>query len=938
MPQNEMLFKELNRWAQNKGGESIDFDELRKRGRIMLALHDIEISDKDFSDTITDVLENIEVVLGAGDDVHGADFKPWFQEWRGENETPRWDRYAQYLLEEKGWGPEVIKGLDVETSHLIDLAGDPHAAGEWYRRGLAIGEVQSGKTANYIGVLNKALDSGYKLIIVIGGHTNDLRRQTQERVDSDLLGFDTAFLPAENAMGRAGWNSAAIGVGKVDNSPSIPHRLTSVLGDFSKSNKSTQGVTIGQQPTVAVVKKHAGTSKNPGTLNNLAAFLRQQAPDGRLDIPMLIIDDESDWASVNTKDEENVVAVNDAIRTLLDASKKSSYLAFTATPFANVLINAEVEKDLFPKDYIRALPSPSNYLGADKHHSSQSRKEHPHRLQTDVHDMLDRLPYGHKVHNRLEDVPPSLANAIHAFFIGSAVRRLRDGRARPASMMINVSSFNAVQDSVYEQVKRFVETTASTLRAELGAELPSESQKIKDMREVLRTVYPDLEGEVSWTELTRPLTKIADEIHTTLVNGRTTKETEKHTNSLSREDRKAYQSRPVVQVGGNVLSRGLTLEGLQVSYFLRRAGAADTLLQMGRWFGYRPRYEDLVRVWIDEEVVDLFDYAREISDELRSSVGEMKRLDLTPKDFGLRIRKHPETFRITAANKQRHAEVVGEVFIHGSVFPSVFLSSAEQQLAANREAANSLAKRLTVDHAQLKVEDAVWRDVPAGVVREFFQTFAASAADPFLGPHRSGESSQILEALSTAVNGDHWDVKFMSGSGTVSEFIGSGAHAIEVRPSIRNAMRLVDQNTIMLGNRRLAAENDLLKALPETARKRVTRRFAEITSQPSHQGSKTSMSDTFVAREGLERPLLLVYTLGVDGNRNLKDEYVRSGLDERGIFEKPLSAAQVAFPKLTDESEMRFASSKGTQFVANTVYQQVIRSYAEPGDDDLDEE
>lgn len=938
MPQNELLFKELNRWVQKKGDESVDFDELRKRGRLFCDVYDIELSEKDFTDTLTDVLENIQVVLHSGSDVVAKSFQPWFQAWQQEHPAPRWERYSRYLLEEKGWGPEVIRGFDQETSQLIDLAGDPRADGDWRRRGLAIGEVQSGKTANYIGVLNKALDAGYKLIIVIGGHTNDLRRQTQERVDSDLLGFDTAYLQSADAIGWAARSTANIGVGRIDNTIPIPHRLTSVTGDFNKSNKSTQGVTIGQEPAVAVIKKHAGTENNPGTLNNLAAFLRQQAPDGRLDIPMLVIDDESDWASVNTKDEENVAAVNDAIRNLLNSSRKSSYLAFTATPFANVLINSEEKDDLFPEDYIRALPSPSNYLGAEKYHSPRARADYPDRIQTDVEDMLQLLPFGHKGAHRIDDVPRSLRRSIYAFFLGTAVRRLRDGVAKPASMMVNVSSFNNVQESVFDQVDHFVKATANTLKAELGAGLPSESSRISAMREVLDEVYPDLQGDVEWEDLERPLREVANDIHSTLVNGTTTKEAEKYIASLSRDEQREHKNRPVVQVGGNVLSRGLTLEGLQVSYFVRRAAAADTLLQMGRWFGYRPKYEDLVRVWMDESVVELFDYAREISDELRASIGEMKRLNLTPENFGLRIRMHPETFRITAANKQRHAEVVREVSVHGSVFPSVNLSADDGQRSANERAARRLANRLSDEYAEHcdRGIDNAWRMIPAGVVREFFAGFAASAADPFLGPQRSGAPAQILDALGAAVNGDSWDVKFVSGSGKLPVVLGSGTSNLSVRPSVRNSMQLMDAGTIVLGNRRLSSANDLLNAIPRESRVRVEKTFKRQVSGPGYQGSKNNISESFVARVGLERPTLLVYFL-------IKEEGAEGDDDEQSsmrsdVFDRPLCAVSVAFPALKDGDSMSGAGDRGTRFIANTVYQQALRSYEEQGDDDLDEE
>lgn len=929
MPQNDLLFHELNRWAAQQSDLVIDLPELERRGRLFALAYDLDLNDKDFSDTIAAVLENIEVRLGTGAEVVDVDFEPWFTRWREENKTPRWDRYAQYLIETKGWSSDVVKGLDAETSQLVDLAGNPNAEGEWNRRGLAIGEVQSGKTASYIGILNKALDAGYKLIIVIGGHTNDLRRQTQERVDSDLLGYDTNYSAVEIALTENSRNAATIGVGKIDGALTTPNRLTSVWSDFSKSSKMVNGVTVGEQPVVAVVKKHAGT------LKNLAAFLRAQ-PGSPLTQPMIVIDDEADWASVNTGTEEKIVAVNRAIRELLDVTTRSSYLAITATPFANILINSEIEKDLFPKDYIRALPSPSNYLGVEDYHTPEARNEHPHRLQTDVDDVLELLPYEHKRFNVLDSLPESLEKAIYAFFIGTAARYLRDGRPKPASMMVNISRFNDVQETIFQVVNASVEATARTLRAELRAGFESESACVTKMQQTLTEVYPEL--QFTWDDLREPLMAVSEQIHTTLVNGNTTKEMEKYVNGLSREERTAFQLRPVVQVGGIVLARGLTLEGLQVSYFIRRAGAADTLLQMGRWFGYRPGYGDLVRVWIDEPIVDLFAYTAEISAELRDSLNNLKRLGLTPKDFGLRIRMHPETFRITAANKQKHGEVVsGDVSIHGYAFSTPVLDASKERRAANRRAADHLASRLLKENAseQESNGDNVWRGVPSELVSEFFTSFAAGAADPFMGSTSSDSKSQIWGALDEAHNGQTWDVKFISGTG--GEVKLGLDDVITVKQSIRNAMRLVDSKSIVLGNRRLASSEDLLKALPGTTQSKVRERFADLSQRVGYQGPK-GLTDNFVASEGLERPVLLVYALGTQADKMQKSLCRELTPEEREIFAETMIAALVAFPSLPDSDKYAVKSGKAHRFIANTVYQRWLLGTDEQEDDIDDEE
>lgn len=946
MPINEQLFLEMNRWASKKDVAALDFAELQKFARLAAEFNQIEIAEKDLSDTISDLIDHFAVTSKEGSTVSAKEFKPWFEKWRQENSTPRWDRYRKYLLEIKGWSPAVVDRLDSETSQLVDLVGDPSAEGEWSRRGLAIGEVQSGKTANYIGVLNKALDSGYKLIIILGGHTNDLRRQTQERVDSDLLGFDTNYQAYESTISAEGRGTATIGVGRLDASIDTPHRLTSVLGDFSKSNKSTQGVTLGPHPTVAVIKKHAGT------LNNLASYLHQQTAGGRIDLPMIVVDDESDWASVNTRDDDDPVAVNKAIRALLKSCRKTSYLAFTATPFANVFIDSTVDEDLFPKDYIRSLPSPSNYMGAFAYHSREAREKFPHRLQTDVHDVLEQLPYGHRGRRKLVSVPESLERAIHAFLIGTAARRVRDGRVKPASMMINVSNLNSVQTSVFEQVNLFVETLTSTLSAELTASLPSESRSVSRVRETFERVFPGLSNEIAWQGITAPLQDVSRDVHCQLVNGTTTKSIDKYISTLSRSDRVDYQNRPVIKVGGNVLSRGITLEGLQVSYFTRRAGAADTLLQMGRWFGYRTGYDDLVRVWIDEDVVELFDYAREISDELRASVGEMKRLELTPMDFGLKVRMHPESFRITAANKLRNGEVIEEVYAPGSIFSTLTLSYLEDDRKANTAAADTLVDRLETsyptlsDRARETAPRNLWRNIPSGVIREFLEGYRAPLSDPYFGPETPGGRAQLIKVLDNPQIGAEWDVRFIEGEGREERRFGSAAFSINVRPSIRNSMSETPNSTVTLGNRRLSAANDLMNTLTPAAVTKALQAFATAKGESIDRVSKGNMSERFIARAGLERPTLLIYSLSLSNDREPKSPGDRHAPDLLGQAAKSaiqdprfgLVALAIAFPSDPDENLSIRDRRGATRFVANTVHQQFARMIDEPGDDDLDEE
>lgn len=906
MAVNQTLLNELTAWYR-KQDEKPDIRSVEKKIPLLVLLHDLdELSEADRKETFEQFIEDHEVTWGLGSGV-SEDFTPWLESWKSieGSKLTRWERYSQYLTE-KGWSYAATEGLDQVTDKLLDLAGSPSAPGEWERKGLAIGEVQSGKTANYIGLLNKALDTGYGILIVLGGHTNDLREQTQIRIDTDLIGYDTTYSNEKVAKTEKVKRSSITGVGLITDSDRFrdlirPSFLTTREADFNVANRASQGITIGNGPVVAVVKKHAQT------ITRLATFLRDQSANGRLDTPILVIDDESDWASVNTGDEADIKAVNGAIRSLLNASRRASYLAITATPFANILIDDSNHGDLFPRHYIRALPSPSNYLGVGQYMTLEAQKAHPNRIQTGVEDSLVEIPYAHKKHHRLNRLPRSMEEAIQSFFIGTAVRYQREAGHVPASMMINVSHLNEVQENVHAHVVEYVETMRSAL---MNENAPHARQLLIQLGERLDEVYPDL--EVTLESVRDELRTVSERVHSELINSRTSSQRKRSLSHMTKKERNEYSLRPVIHVGGNVLARGLTLEGLQVSYFLRRTGAADTLLQMGRWFGYRPRYDDLVRVWIDPSIVELFDYSAEISEELREELAQMQALDLTPGDFGLKIRMHPESFRITAANKQKNAAVVtGEVEVFGHVFESTYLPPhGEPADQRNADAAEQLAATLWTKHSDLREQNGdgmTWRDVPAQAIERFFTAFVADSHDVFLG---AGEErgSKMLAALGAPGMPQKWDIRFVSGNaGPPFSYLSSKPDVLSVKTSERNTMKEVAEGRhhyIELGNRRLATGGDVLKSMRKEDQDRARRAFKEDFPADKSNGPK-EISQTYAVRKGLSTPLLLIYKITANQKKAEPKHY---------FPDEPLTGAAVAFP---GDGEIR---RHGVQFLANTVY------------------
>ncbi|WP_127476092.1 Z1 domain-containing protein [Microbacterium sulfonylureivorans] len=910
----ETLLMTLN--AMLRKDEALDLTALKNAAEGVRPFVAAGIDDDEFHTVIARAVEMNAIVLRVGDAIVDPNtYDPWLEQRRPNTEVRRSSAYQELLLS-RGWAGNVVETLDEQTDLIVDLVGDPQKPAPWRRRGLAIGEVQSGKTSSYIGVLAKAIDYGYKIIVVIGGHTEDLRRQTQARLDSDLTGVDSAYL-ADNIIVET--DVARIGIGRVDQTlSSSVNVLTTTRSDFSAHSKRAGNVALGgETPTIFVIKKNAKV------MQNLATYLRAHIPNWANQPPLIVIDDEADWASINVNSRDDVSAVNQAIRDILAASNRNSYLGITATPFANVFIDDEVEEDIFPRDYILALESPSNYQGVGKYFSDAS---HP-ALVSDVADTLTAIPYSHKRTLQVSELPDSIRRAIATFFVGTAIRRERDGQPKAASMLINVSRFNDVQSRVAELVGRFVDELVSTVLSDFG--IPEGARGRNERSELLHAAHAQhFDGsDVNWLTVRRQLLSFADEFQVQLINSQTKAEREKHTRETPKSVRDAESLLPTIYVGGDVLARGLTIEGLQVSYYSRRAAAADTLLQMGRWFGYRPGYEDLVRLWIDDDTAELFRWTADISAELRESLSEMKGLGLTPAQFGLKIRRHPEGFQIAAARKMRDAvDHDGVISINGRVFESTTLSWLPEDRSRNLEALRTLLSVLGPagrTQGKRSVGDPFWQGVDRRVVAEFLSSFRSYVDEPYFGGSARGRG-MIVQNLAEIKNGDSWDIALISGSGgeVRSEGIPIG-HSASVRNQLKVYTTAGSGPSVEFPNRRVAAGQDLVSVIPRD------NRILSDDGQPILRG------DRAVARESLTRPTMLLYTVvaNTDHEEPLPEGLVRIELDN------PLIAVVVATPKLTVEEEYdELINGRGVRWKVNRVYARRQLGMSMSLDDDADED
>lgn len=607
--------------------------------------------------------------------------------WHEKREDISWDYwkdYEQQLIAEN-WGPHVVSTMGDVTGKILGLLKNPEDVGDWKRRGLIIGHVQSGKTANYIGLISKAADAGYKFIIVIAGIHNNLRTQTQQRVDEGFVGRSSD----PNRRGKP------LGVGILHPNRRFPVTLTTTDKDFDKRFASQMGgdLQVYKQPVIVVIKK------NVSTLRSLYAWLKElntRESVGKIDnIPMLMIDDEADNASINTNREDlDPTATNRELRNILSLFRKSCYVGYTATPFANIFINPDTDKemlddlDLFPRDFIYCLDAPTNYFGPQKVFVDEESS--PAILRT-IDDAEDIIPLKHKKDHTVSDLPISLKKAIHAFIVGKAIRIVREHRNKHASMMVNASRFVDVQRQLRERISLYLKVMKNAVMCNYA--LP-EGKALKDPHmQTLREIYDEefSDGSETWQDIQKALYEAVDAIKIFVVNSKS----DEALDYLRAEEN--GESLTALAIGGLSLSRGLTLEGLMVSYMYRNTKMYDTLMQMGRWFGYRAGYEDLCRVWLPSESQGWYSHIADATEELRQQIKQMRRDRLSPIDFGLYVRAHPDSLLVTALNKMRDAERMPfKINLSGTLTETFIVPSDSGIVSENQE----LMKKLFADLRQ----------------------------------------------------------------------------------------------------------------------------------------------------------------------------------------------------------------------------------------------
>lgn len=684
----------------------------------------LSVDDQEFSDILARLRSHIVIQMDVGTYISDCSngHQSWLPARRAETDFFFWERYKKYLEEEKKWNPRVTANLGKISDEILDLCGDPEEP-YFSVRGLVLGDVQSGKTANYTAICNKAADVGYRVIIVLAGMQENLRKQTQERLDAEFSGRRSDSFMDPTAK------NTAVGVGRHSASGTKKGvaSFTSVTKDFDSGVLRSCNLSIIESvngPVLLVVKK------NKRILDNLISWLDANNTvnaGGKIDLPLLLIDDEADNASVNTRDsDDDPTAINNCIRQLLGLFSKTTYLGITATPFANIFIDPRAYEDLFPSDFIYALSAPSHYIGADRMFGDDDERSCSHMIERIDREELELcLPPKHKSGFVVSKLPADLYEACNYFLLVNAVRDMRGDQGEHRSMMVHLSRFRSVQAQIADLLTMWLSQVNSDLRnyAKLHVDKAEKIASIHELHLVWDKYKLSDAAGISWEKLLKSyLYKAIAPIDVREVNMNT------GAASLDYFNHKKDGLR-VIAVGGNSLSRGLTLEGLCVTYFHRNTRMYDTLLQMGRWFGYRPHYDDLVKVWLTEEMIDWYGQITRASAELKEEIKKMRNAHQTPRDFGLRVRQDPGVLIVTARNKMRTAgDIPFPITVSGQILETPRLKASPEILEENERVFKAFVRDLAKNGERVEGEERAqgylfWQHVRGPVIARLLDNF-----------------------------------------------------------------------------------------------------------------------------------------------------------------------------------------------------------------------
>lgn len=754
-------------------------------------------------DTKTEFINRIKSLYNIYQEVGIGVFEDYSHDenWYKSLETDNyfWNRYKKHLSN-KGFAPKSIDVLDSTLDEIMPALGNPNVENtQFSHKGLVIGDVQSGKTSNYIGMICKAVDAGYRVVFLLTGTIESLRQQTQIRVEEGFVGFDT---DEQIEVG--------VGMGSV-----VPLAFTTREKDFTKGSDNSTALLIDDtstRPYIFVIKK------NVSVLKKILKAIKSNLKRGNKKIKhaMLMIDDEADNASINTNKAENdPTQTNKIIRELLGLFDKSNYVGFTATPFANVFIdpntNEEMENhDLFPKDFIYALSAPSNYNGAKRMFDPSDNQNDAHMLEyldenPDLYiELEDILPSNHDKGHIVKELPTSMKDAIDRFLIVNALRDLLDNdKNTHRSMLINASRFMAVQAQLKYLVEEYIDQISKDVRQSYKLSMNNSIQNpnIARLKKMFDTDYANVDCVWDDNNQNNVLYKLNDLLNNTSNKIKAvTVNSDKNSKKLNYIDHK--NGFRVIAIGSLALSRGLTLEGLMISYFYRNSTAFDILMQMGRWFGYRAGYSKFCKVYLTSTVRDFYKEIIQSTEELKSDMRRMNAKKQKPVEFGIRVRNNfYNDLRITASNKMRNVaskEITKSFF--GEIFATPYLDYGDDNIN-NIEITKALLKS-SLNKKDSNVKNIYLRDLDAKIIVEFLQKLKINidANDNF-------DINQLAKFINEKF--DKFDVVLVEGSGDLLQL----DNEISIKPSTRKYELKEHVQSILINRSMLGRPTDTAHGL-----------------------------------------------------------------------------------------------------------------------------
>lgn len=843
------------------------------------------------------------------------DEEDWYEEAKNNITPIFWTRYKDYLIDKKHFSPSIVSMLGDDTldKKLMKYIVNPKAeySAPVLKRGLIIGDVQSGKTSTYIGFICKAADAGYRVFILLTGTIESLRRQTQERVEEGFIGID---MSANNTGGKR------IGVGE-DKKPILAMALTSRTSDFTGNSNKIAVALSDKDAVVFIIKKQKNVLSK---LKNWLVSLNADPSTGKIDIPMLMIDDEADNASINTsKSKEDPTTINKLIRELASIFTKSNYVGFTATPFANVFIDPETTEkmetqDLFPEDFIVALPTPSNYIGPNKIFALDGEFHGQLRYITDAgREEEDGYSFYFKHKKDWEgELPDSLTDAIYTFYLANALRDLRGDNREHRSMLINISRFVKVQKYIKNKVEDIHSRAYNSIKYNLSCDF---EKSMKDP--VLKRLYENWQREYSslgfdWNNIVKVLSAAIENIQIKVVNS--------SKNSEKLEYPKKGSLR-VIAIGGLALSRGLTLEGLVVSYFYRNTCTYDVLMQMGRWFGYRKNYEDIFRIWTHEASARWYAEISEATDRLKADMDRMHDLKRRPKDFGIRVKNDSVELNITAYNKMRNATNEYEFSSYfGGIVETPYLIFDPDVQKKNFLETQNLVKDLVEKGFSFERTAAgrghyIIQGIPKAIIVEYIRQLKISK---YSSDFRTSQIAEFLENT-TDKSIELFDVAFMEGKPTKdnSKLVNLSGRYI---PKVHRDHCVINYDTERLGigqRGKLGGPGDGMAGIVDfegssseeilEEAKRLYRIEYEKSKGVEFSDNRTYPSKTWFAYVEKRRPLLLIYMMDVFADNDQKKRMDEFRVQMEGM---PVVGFAMGLPR-NDQ-----AAKDAKKFKANKVY------------------